>query len=189
MWLSNYSPTSPALRGFLLPCRYFARWTNICSRPFMAMKAEFCQCSYGKNLANGASSRTPLAFLKPWQLLCQAYRRSTQGTAAFDRKLANLSTLLIRKISNERDPLSCQYIFLKKPHTVSLEWTGIKKMPHIANFLYAYYSSIWYNINIKRREIISNAMILMLNERKLVLQLSWYRLSLQLHKLAIYWYL
>ena len=63
------------MRGFLLLCRYFARWTNICSRPFMAMKAEFCQPSYGKNLVNGASRRTPFTFLKPWQHLCQPYRR------------------------------------------------------------------------------------------------------------------
>ena len=150
--LSSYNSTSPAMRGFLLPYRYFTRWTNFCSRPFMVMKAEFCQPSYGKNLVNGASRRTLAVFLKPWQLLCQAYRRPPQGTAAFDRKPANLSTLLIRKISNERDPLFCEHIFLKKPHTISLKRTGIKKSPHIANFLYAYYSSIWYNINIKRRD-------------------------------------
>ena len=70
-WLRNYSPTSPALRGFLLLCKYFARWTNICSRPFMAMKAEFCQHSYGKNLVNGQTFFTPSSLLKPWHLLCQ----------------------------------------------------------------------------------------------------------------------
>ena len=162
-WLRNYSPTSPALRGFLLLCKHFAQWTNICSRPFMAMKAEFCQYSYGKNLVNGQTFSIPFSFLKPWQLLCQAYRRSPQGTAAFDRKLANLSTLLIRKISNERDPLFCQYIFLKKPHTASPERTGLKNFDYRHKkffcrrhfFLYTQHSILCYNINIKRGRFIS----------------------------------
>ena len=92
-------------------------------------------------------------YLIPKTLACQySYTHFFKWTAAFARKSANLSTLLIRKISNERDPLFCQHIFLKKPHTAYIERTGVKKSPHIANFLYTYYSSIWYNINIKRRE-------------------------------------
>lgn len=91
----------------------------------------------------------------PKTLTCQqSYTQFCKWTAAFARKSAKLSTLHIRKFSNERDLLFCQYIFLKKPHTVSSERTGYKKSPHVIYFLYAYYSSIWYNINIKRREYV-----------------------------------
>ena len=113
------------------------------------MKAEFCQPSYGKNLANGASLRTIAVFLKPWQPLCQAYRRSRQRTVAFDRKRANLSTLLYGKFQMN-GTLCTVNIFSWKAAYDFIWMNGRKIFIFNSYFLYTSKHILWYNININR---------------------------------------
>ena len=160
----NSCKISPAMRGFLLLCKHFAQWTNICSRPFMAMKAEFCQHSYGKNLVNGQTFSIPFSFLKPWQHLCQELIGAhPRGRPLLIESWPICQPSLYGKFQMNGTLFSVNIFSWKSRIRLHLNERALKTLTtdtknffcrrHL--FLYTQHSILCYNINIKRGRFIS----------------------------------